>query len=321
MKLGISKSEKLDIFLVLANGYRSENKVSEQNSDEVLEIFSTIDNRDFIELKVRFKKLKKLPTERQKIWQKVWLEKLRTHGETSRLDENIHPAQISQVLKNEPLRIQQIILENLPSEKTTEILQYLSIDLENSKKNQLPMDDISEILRKKFLSNFVSFENVYQPNEIDELNFLLLEKFIQKLGIRETAISCRGITTKENLAIFLKPFDDQMTKEIAIKIKEFGEINPLRVLRSEKIVNDIFQGFGDYQKKLNELGLQLLAMSFVSRDEVAVKFTAQKLSVENRENFEEMIKRFIVDGNKKLFEEIGLEVLELARELKEENQK
>ncbi len=318
MNRKISQSEKIDIFLALAIGYSSENV-----PENIFENLSALSREDLNQLKERFYKFESLSAEKKKLWLTFWIEKLKNRGKTLRLDENIHSEHIAEVLKVEPFTVQKLIFDKLPESKVEDIKNIIPDKAENQKipkptvSKNLPVEEISEIVRERFLSNFVAFENVYKPKEIDELKREKLYEFIHKLGIRETAISCRGIKTKENLAVFLKPFQPETTKQIALKIKELEEINPLRVLRSEKIVSEIFQGVGDYKEKLKELSLRLLACAFVSRDETSKKYTAMKLTVSDGERFLSFTEQFENDTG--FYLEFGDEILELAKNFKENN--
>lgn len=337
MNFSISKSEKLDIFLALATFYKFETKAEIQSNKSVvnqidlaLNSLSAMDDKELEILRERAKKLRNLSEEKQQLWQTFWLEKLRNRGLTSRLDENIHPEHIAEILLAEPLSVRTLIYEKLPKPLAKLITEIFAKDNKNiaeiisiDKGRKMIPDKISRVIREKFLSNFVSFENIYKPNAVDKLTAEKLQMFIWKLGVRETAISCRGIKTKENLAVFLKPFDEIVTKEIAIKITELEEINPLRVLRSETIVAEVFENIEDSDEKLTHLGLELLAICLIMRDETAKQFTIQKLPIVQSEKLKGFIDEYEAkysqsDNQKReIFEELGREVLELAEDFVE----
>lgn len=336
MKESISRSERLDIFLALATFYKfdtkDKGKVASDDSEIDLSLLSmsALDEKDLNIIKDRAKRFESLSSEKQKAWQTFWLEKLRNR-ETTRLDENLHSAHIVQALIEEPQTIQSMIYSNLPdslAKKVSELLPEITQKTDNAKISEkavnLPVDEISTIVRNKFLSNFVAFENIYKPNDLDDFSPDQLEEFIWKLGIREIAISCRGIKTKENLAVFLKPFNETNTREIAVKITELEKIEANRVVISEKIVNETFRLVEDSKKRIENLGLQLLAMTLIFRDYNAKKYTSQKLPIDVSkiiENFTEQFEMQYKLANQSIrnqFNELGKEIQNIAAEYKEE---
>ena len=223
MNIAISKSEKLDIFLALAMFHNVEigsidTNVSETDRiDKVLETFSSMKKSDYETLKERAKRYEKLEPNKQKVWQTFWMEKLRGLGQTRKLDEHIHPEHIAKVLNNESIPVRDLIYRKLPKDIQNKIKSLIPDSKDFSKKTKvtkktLPTEEVWLIVRKAFLSNFIAVEDIYKSNDLDHLSINQLETFIWDLGVRETAISCRGIKTKENLAVFLKPFDEHTTK-------------------------------------------------------------------------------------------------------------
>ena len=334
MSVAISKSEKLDIFLALAMFHMDEvdeladDYFAPKRVNKVLESFSSMDNSDQEALKERAQRFEKLEPNKQKVWQTFWMEKLRGLGQTRKLDENIHPEHIAEVLENESSIVRTLIYQKLPEEVQDEITELIP-DSKDFSKNEnianepLPTEEIWLVIRKAFLSNFIAVEDIYKSNDLDHLSIKQLEKFVWDLGVRETAISCRGIKTKENLAVFLKPFDERTTKEIANKIKGLEDIDPNRVVRSETIVRESFQAEEAFENKLIDLGLQLLSITLVQRDNNAKQYTTQKLPKETSKKLKKFIDQFEIqfeftDQNKRAqFEELAAEINELAVKFKE----
>jgi hypothetical protein len=325
MNVKISRSEKLDIFLALELVFQSNGKPSEVWPDDPVAAFSLPAEEDRTEFGQRIRRFEKLSPEKRKVWQSSWHEKLKNRGLPSRIDENIHPEHIAAKLKDEPLRIRKMILDNLAFEKAVAVSKILlrltedQSDIKSVVARQSPSEEISDLVRRRFLANFAVSENIYEPTVIDELKAEELEKFIRQLGIRETAISCRGIKTKENLAVFLKPFREETTREIAFEIRELEDIEPMRVLRAEKIVGPVFEGTGDYQEKLEDLGLNLLAMTFFARDDFARIYTAQKLSVGKSRKFTDFVERAAEIQTPDLILEYDREIIQLVETYREEN--
>ncbi len=332
----ISKSEKLDIFLALATFY--EFKVEGENDSQpkkdqitqAVESLTAIEQSDLKLLKKKVKRFESLSKERQKTWQTFWLEKLRNRGQTMRLDENLHAEHLADVLLKEPKNVCVMILQNLPLEVAKAVLILLPKGIANEKfvenpksKKRLPTEEMFLLMRRKFLSNFTAFENIYKPNAIDKLSAKELEYFSRSVGIREIAIMCRGIATKENLAVFLKPFDENLTKEIAFKIKEFEEIEPERVVLSENFFGDIYAEGVNLENSPELLGLRLIALTLFRREKNAQQYSGQKLPLKIFDKFATFLLEFEnrYDSSnaqvRKHFNKIGTEIVELASSFKE----
>ena len=114
-----------------------------------------------------------------------------------------------------------------------------------------------------------------------------------------------------------------LLKEIATKIKELEDIEPSRVMRSETIVSESFQAEEAFENKLINLGLQLLSIALVQRDNNAKQYTLQKLPIETSNKLAKFIEQFEIQfdftdvSKRKQFEELATEINELAFELKE----
>lgn len=333
MENAISKSEKLDIFLALATFYgldSDDSNKSESDRDTILraiEPLSAIGKNDLKKLKRKVKRFENLSSERRQVWQTFWLEKLRNRGQTKRLDENIHPEHIAEILKKEPQTVCEMILTHLPHELSKELIKIapsIKLPKHNSLVGGLPTEETAAVVRKHFLSNFVALEDIYKPNALDKLSPDQMMKFVWFLGVRETAILCRGISTKENLAVFLKPFNEEVTKEIALNIKELEDIAPERVAVSENIFGDEFSGKSDYVKILKHIGLKLLIVTLIKREKNVRRYCLQKF----RKEIAVYFKKFLMDmdaayetldtNERNRLDEIGNEIVELSNRYAEE---
>lgn len=324
----IAQSERLDIFLALATYYHVEPETeesvdaSESIENRVLRSLSALDNQELNFLKSRIRRFELLTTEKQKVWQTFRLEKLKNRGRTNRLESNIHPEQIAEVLKDESASVCKLILSNLPTqlaERVKSLIDYKSDKQNKSKPGNLPTEEISLIVRNKFLSNFISFEDIYKPNSIDELSANHLEKFIRNLGIREIAITCRGMKTKENMAVFLKPFDEKNMKEIVLNLAALDNVTSKRVNYSEKFIRRSFENTSDADARIEDIGTQLLAITFISRTFNDLHFTIQKLPIKKDAELNNKIAQ--IDSAEaeisEMFAEITTEILELAINFKD----
>lgn len=280
----VIQNENLDILLVL--GLAFENMQPNPNPKTMSQIvedsFDAMSADDFSALQLRAEFLDGYSIENRALWREICLEKLIYQKRFVRLDENINPAHIGNVLSREPKSIQKHILRNLPNELAQRMAQYLEIkfDSENEKPASINKE-IAELIRKVFLSNFVSYEDIYEPLEIDGLSVFELNKFIHHLGLREIAIACRGIAAKETLASFLNSFSPDDTREIVSYLTELEKIQPFWVSQADEIVRNNWESEANPDKISAKIGFELLAVAFVHRNQTARKYTLQKFSTKD----------------------------------------
>ena len=298
----ISQSERLDILLLLALVFeRQLKKPSEiftgHGAEEIVEkSFAGLVSEDLEVLRSRAALFDRQPLENQELWQKLWLEKLRRRGHTLRLDEQVNPLQIAEVLRVEPKTVQVLILRNLPVEVSSPVASALGIDtsIVNIHSSQSGAgininDEIMAIIRNKFLSYFVSLEDIYELTELDRFSFSELKDFIRLLGVRETAAACRGIKSKETLVAFLNRFEEENVKQIAGYMVDLEDINPFWVAQADILVQQTWNIESKPDALLTDLGLKILAFAYLNRDEAARRYTAQKLSVPESKRWIEFV--------------------------------
>ena len=133
------------------------------------------------------------------------------------------------------------------------------------------------------------FEDVFEPSDTDKIPAQNFDAFLRHLGIRETAIACRGINSKETLAAFLNRFDETSAKEIAENISELEKIKPFWVERADRLLRKTLENQFQPETLLRSLGFKILAIAFVKRDATARRFTAQKMMPFEAENWFELI--------------------------------
>jgi hypothetical protein len=249
-------------------------------------------------LRSRAAYLDELPKESRAVWQEIQLNKLRRRGRAMRLDENINSAHIAENLSREPKTIQNLILRNLPADLSSRIIKYLELYF-SIEDVPVPADGSEKIIderivalvKRKFLADFVALEDIYEPNTLDKFSIGELENFIHHLGLREMAIACRGINSKETLAAFLNRFNKEEASEIARYITELDKIKPFWVAQADELVRKSWRGDFPPEKVLRKIGLKLLAYAFAFRDETPRRYAAQKLSAYDAENWRKMVDR------------------------------
>jgi flagellar motor switch protein FliG len=303
----ISQAEKTDILLALAMAFEKnfaagENREAVKSIREITEkSFEALNREDFESLKTRAELLDNLTPENREAWREIRLEKIRGRGRANRLDENVNPSQIVEILTREPHSVQQLILRNLPPDLSRRIALYLDLNFlpeDKKAKNESRInDEIVALVRQKFLSNFIGLEDVYEADELDKFSFDELENFIRHLGLREIAIACRGINSKETLAAFLNRFDEEDAREIAAYLTELDKIRPFWVAQADAIVRKSWNSDLPPAKVIKKIGFNLLAQVYILRDETKSVYAAQKLPVREVKNWQRLVRI----GRKKYF--------------------
>jgi hypothetical protein len=293
----ISQAEKTDILLALAMAFEksfaeNEDRETVRSVREIAErSFGALNREDFESLRSRAEVIDNLTEENRENWRESRLEKARGRGLSKRLDENINPSHIVEVLGREPKAIQLLILKNLPPDLSRRISLYLDLNFVPEKKadGRPHREEIVGLVRQKFLSNFIALEAVYEPDELDRFSFDELEKFIRHLGLREVAIACRGINSKETLAAFLNRFEEVDVREIALYITELDKIRPFWVAQADELVRKSWSADLPPAKVIKKIGFKLLAAAFVLRDETKFQYAAQKLPVRDVKNWQRLV--------------------------------
>jgi len=296
----ISQAEKTDILLALAlafekNFAKTENRENIATAREIAETsFGALNKEDLEILKSRAEIVDDLTEENREIWREIRLDKIRGRGRVRQLDENINPSQIVEILSREPRTIQLLILKNLPTDLSRRISLYLDLSFvpENkSAKNGVQIsDEIIALVRQKFLANFITLKEIYEPDELDRFSVDELENFTRHLGLREIAIACRGINSKEALAAFLNRFDEEDVREIASYITELDKIRPFWVAQADALVRKSWSADLPPAKVIKKIGFKLLATAFVLRDETKCEYASQKLSIRDVKNWQRIVR-------------------------------
>lgn len=143
-----------------------------------------------------------------------------------------------------------------------------------------PQPDVVDVVRREFLSRFVAADSLRAPKNLDLLSGAQLARIVRLLGVRETAIACRGEAARESVAAFLRRFSPEDARSIAAHINALTHIEPARVLLSERLVHSAMSAENTPEAMLDQIGMSVLAFSLAERDDASRRYTAQKLPVE-----------------------------------------
>ena len=299
----ISQAEKIDLLLVLSLAFQRKlgepvgNYPKVKLTDLADVNFSALPETYFSEIKTRAAILDELSPENRSKWQENRFEKLQRRGRSRLLDENINASHFADLLSREPKTVQCLVLKNLPSDLSQRIAFYLDIDsatlrsFSDLSAESNVNEEIDSLIKRNFLANFVSFTDIFVPEVIDGFSVTHLEEFIYQIGLREVALACRGITTKEALAAFLNGFSEDDARRIAVFITELEDVKPFWVMQADEIVRKSWSKKFPPEKVIKIIGLKLLATGFAGREDAAQKYTAQKISVYDAGNWLKMVRR------------------------------
>jgi len=220
------------------------------------------------------------------------------------LDETIHPSHLSQTLRDEPPRIRNIVLRHLPDQLARAVASGLECEarqigsdaaapstatislLPSRADHCLPTADIITVIHRAFVSNFVCRHQLAKVCDFDRLSASNLLRLMRFLGIRETAIACRGICTVETLTAFLRRFPGEDSCAIASQMSSLHSIDRTRVTLAESRVQRALaiarpaELDGDGGTLLDRIGLLLVHRALRQRGTDAMRYTMQKLPIE-----------------------------------------
>lgn len=143
-----------------------------------------------------------------------------------------------------------------------------------------PVPSAMSVVRKAFLASFVGRAELPKPSPLDALSSSELARLVRLLGIRETALACRGITAVETVAAFLRRFAPEDARAIATQIATLTTVEPERVELAGACVQRMIALETEPGAMLDRIGIELLATTLSVSRERRLAYAAQKLPVE-----------------------------------------
>jgi hypothetical protein len=301
----LARQERIDTLLALAiafseraapqpgNGARNDAEVDEMAPAETLsplQLLEGLNRSDIDEVEQRLKLIESGSRDEQMTWVASTLGhvRARVNGSSARLDENVHPTRIAESLRGEPPAIKAVVLRHLPDElaiKVAEILEVPLADLDRASEDNSSVDpgaadpQTLSIVRRSFLSNFVTLDGLTNPTALDLLSGVELARLIRLLGVRQTAVACRGITEVEMVAAFLRRFSNEDSRVIAKQMMATEEVEPEWVQFGEQLVQAAIDRGLQGRSLLDRTGLALLVLAIDSWDSQRRLYLEQKLPV------------------------------------------
>jgi hypothetical protein len=303
--------ERLEILLALALAFsEKDNLVSgnlESNSFEIKTeticemsktILNSLPNDDFNKIINKLNFYKSWNLNEQNSWKFRILQRMQDRSFW--LDKFIHHTHLSKVLQSEPLYIQLFILNHLPADISHPVAVSLGIlpqlqevtkptkTKKNTKSNGLPSEELKTIVREKFLSNFIAFEDIFAPKPLDYLSGDEILNVIYQLGVNEIAFACCGINEIENLATFLRRFSEYTSQLIVNKLAKFNKIENDRISLAEAMIQEWWEKANNNTSALVGLiGFHKLARAMTLANSQEVTYLKQKLTVDLAEQFDD----------------------------------
>lgn len=206
--------------------------------------------------------------------------------------ELIHPSHVVAALRTEPLDAQRLIIRALPAEVAATVAAQLKRD-DAKTLSALPAaatpNAVARLTRAAFLSQFAFAEQLNAPTDLDLLTGVELARMVRLLGVRETAVACRGISAMEAVAAFLRRFAAEDAHAIAAHISALTHVAPERVKFAEHNVHRELSAEFAAGAMLDRIGMSLLALAMTNRDDLTIKFTMQKFPYEGVAEFTRLI--------------------------------
>jgi hypothetical protein len=120
-----------------------------------------------------------------------------------------------------------------------------------------------------------------RPTPLEFFSGAELARLVRLLGVRETALACRGIAAVEAVAAFLKRFAPEDARAIAAHLRTLTSVEPRRVAFAGQHVHEALRAEPDPGAMLDRVGLRLLSTALSGRARrTSLLYAAQKLPVE-----------------------------------------
>ncbi|HET6976015.1 MAG TPA: hypothetical protein VFI24_06815 [Pyrinomonadaceae bacterium] len=226
-----------------------------------------------------------------------------------RCKEDIHTSEIIDALRNEPRLVQSLIVGTLVPDQQTAVAEELGVSIEPGPTGNTTIVDV---VRRAFFAQFVPTSGLNDQTALDLLSGIELARLIRLLGVRETAIACKGITAVEAVTAFLKRFSAEDAHAIRFHLGSLQTVEQERIDFAEAVVSSAIEAGSIGASTLDRVGLTLLAMVLAESDELHRRHTAQKLPLAASRQLDEILKTGLPDYDFELVRNLIAEVHSLA---------
>jgi hypothetical protein len=283
------ETERIEVLLALADAFTDGGAGGDglRSPEPREELLSTLDDDTRQAVRRRGEWLDRLTPEKRREWLRHTLSRARPQTRAAApLDEHLHHSHVTEALRGEPSRVRRLVVGHLPPPLAAACAQALGLAGEVSGEADAsgargPAPEVVAVVRRVFLSHFITLADVERPMPLDYFSGAELARLVRLLGVRETALACRGIAAVEAVAAFLKRFAPEDARAIATHLRTLTNVEPWRVGFAGQLVHDALRAEPEPGAMLNRVGLRLLATALAGRTRrSSLRYAAQKLPVE-----------------------------------------
>lgn len=272
-----AETERIEVLLALADAFADAPAARE-------EMLSTLDEETRHAVRRRGEWLDRLTPDKRRDWMRHTLARARpaTRGAPP-LDEHLHHSHVTEALRGEPERVRRLVVTHLPPALAAACTSALGMSSEDVEREDAagPSPEVVAVVRRIFLSHFITLADVERPTPLDFFSGAELARLVRLLGVRETALACRGIPAVEAVAAFLNRFAPEDASALALHLKSMTNVEPWRVALAGQHVQEALRAEPEPAAMLDRTGLRMLATSLAGRARRAsLRYAAQKLPVE-----------------------------------------
>jgi hypothetical protein len=219
---------------------------------------------------------------------------LSTPERDRRFDKDIHPTQVVAALREESPRIQSLTVRLLPPSLGEQVAEELGISPAEEVDSMPSMQQevakkLAEVVRRSFFAQFVFTAALKSPTPLDLLSGVELARLIRLLGVRETAIACRGIPAVETVTAFLKRFSAEDAHAIVFHLRTLKPVKPERIVFADSVARKAIKAETNIASTmLDRIGLTLLAIVLSAGGNLRRRHTAQKLPLAAARELDEL---------------------------------
>jgi flagellar motor switch protein FliG len=285
-----AETERIEVLLALADAFADGGAGGDGPPavDAREEMLSTLDEETRHAVRRRGEWLDRLTPDKRRDWLRHTLSRARpATRSTPPLDEHLHHSHVTEALRGEPLRVRRLVVSHLPPALAASCAQALGMPVEEARADlereggDGPSPEVVAVVRRVFLSHFITLAGVERPTPLDFFSGAELARLVRLLGVRETALACRGIPAVEAVAAFLKRFSPEDAGAVAMHLKSMTNVEPWRVALAGQHVQEALRAEPEPAAMLDRTGLRLLATALSGRARRAsLRYAAQKLPVE-----------------------------------------
>ena len=203
----------------------------------------------------------RLPRRKQRDWLAHTLARARADAAEARLDEHVHPSHVVEALRGEPERVRALVARHLPPSHAAAVADAFGAAPTEAGMDGggAPPPETVAVVRRVFLSRFVTAAELERVTPLEQLSGAELARLVRALGVRETAVACRGIEAVEAVASFLRRFAPEDARAVAAHIASLTDLDAARVRLAERVVREAHVSERDAGAMLDRAGMRILA--------------------------------------------------------------